>query len=93
MSAAEQVLIEKIKQPPPQRLAEVEDFVDFLRTRETHGVESSTAPFVPWSCVATRIEPVFRCCYNDSNRWMLYIAERHGPSGTETAMIRPHAVM
>ena len=34
MSAAEQVLIEKIKQLPPQRLAEVEDFVDFLRTRE-----------------------------------------------------------
>lgn len=34
MSASEQVLIEKIKQLPPQRLAEVEDFVDFLRTRE-----------------------------------------------------------
>jgi len=34
MSAAEQVLIEKIKQLPPQRVAEVEDFVDFLRTRE-----------------------------------------------------------
>jgi hypothetical protein len=35
MSATEQVLIEKIKQLPPQRLAEVEDFVDFLRTRES----------------------------------------------------------
>jgi len=34
MSATEQVLIDKIKQLPPQRLAEVEDFVDFLRTRE-----------------------------------------------------------
>ena len=34
MNATEQVLIEKIKQLPPQRLAEVEDFVDFLRTRE-----------------------------------------------------------
>jgi hypothetical protein len=34
MSTAEQVLIEKIKQLPPRRLAEVEDFVDFLRTRE-----------------------------------------------------------
>ena len=34
MSATEQVLIEKIKQLPPRRLAEVEDFVDFLRTRE-----------------------------------------------------------
>jgi hypothetical protein len=34
MTAAEQVLIDKIKQLPPQRMAEVEDFVDFLRTRE-----------------------------------------------------------
>lgn len=34
MSASEQVLIDKIRQLPPQRLAEVEDFVDFLRTRE-----------------------------------------------------------
>lgn len=34
MSASEQVLIEKVRQLPPQRLAEVEDFVDFLRTRE-----------------------------------------------------------
>jgi hypothetical protein len=34
MAAAEPGLIEKIKQLPPQRLAEVEDFVDFLRTRE-----------------------------------------------------------
>lgn len=34
MAATEQVLIEKIKQLPPQRLAEVEDFIDFLRTRE-----------------------------------------------------------
>lgn len=34
MSAIEQVLIDKIRQLPPQRLAEVEDFVDFLRSRE-----------------------------------------------------------
>jgi hypothetical protein len=34
MTAAEQVLLDKIKQLPPQRMAEVEDFVDFLRTRE-----------------------------------------------------------
>ena len=34
MTAAEQVLIDKIKQLPPQRMAEVEDFVDFLRARE-----------------------------------------------------------
>lgn len=34
MSATEQMLIEKIRKLPPQRLAEVEDFVDFLRSRE-----------------------------------------------------------
>lgn len=34
MGATEQVLIDKIRQLPPQRLAEIEDFVDFLRTRE-----------------------------------------------------------
>lgn len=30
----EQALIEKIKQLPAQRMAEVEGFVDFLRSRE-----------------------------------------------------------
>ena len=34
MTTAEQILIDKIKQLPPQRMAEVEDFVDFLRARE-----------------------------------------------------------
>lgn len=34
MSARDQVLLDKIKQLPPQRMAEVEDFVDFLRARE-----------------------------------------------------------
>lgn len=34
MTASEKVLIDKIRQLPPQRLAEVEDFVDFLRSRE-----------------------------------------------------------
>jgi hypothetical protein len=34
MSAPEQILFDKIKQLPPQRLAEVEDFVDFLRALE-----------------------------------------------------------
>jgi hypothetical protein len=29
-----QALIEKLKRLPPERVAEVEDFVDFLRTRE-----------------------------------------------------------
>ena len=50
MSATEKALIEKIKQLPPQRLAEVDDFVDFLRTHEdeqrliqaaTHASEAS----------------------------------------------------
>lgn len=30
----DQVLIEKLKSLPPKRRAEVEDFVDFLRSRE-----------------------------------------------------------
>ena len=34
MDASDQVLFDKIKQLPPQRMAEVEDFVDFLRARE-----------------------------------------------------------
>ena len=34
MIATEQALIEKIRQLPPQRMAEVEDFIDFLRSRE-----------------------------------------------------------
>lgn len=29
-----QALIEKLKALPPERVAEVEDFVDFLRTRD-----------------------------------------------------------
>jgi hypothetical protein len=33
MSTSAQGLIEKINQLPPQRVAEVEDFVDFLRAR------------------------------------------------------------
>ena len=34
MTATERALIEKIRQLPPQRWAEVEDFVDFLRARD-----------------------------------------------------------
>jgi hypothetical protein len=34
MNNAEHLLIEKILQLPPTRLAEVTDFVDFLRSRE-----------------------------------------------------------
>ncbi len=32
--STEHTLIEKIRQLPPQRMAEVEDFIDFLRARE-----------------------------------------------------------
>ncbi len=53
MNAPDQVLFDKIKQLPPQRLAEVEDFVDFLlRAREdeqrlTHAAaKASEASFV-----------------------------------------------
>lgn len=34
MSTPHQALLDKIRQLPPQRMAEVEDFVDFLRSRE-----------------------------------------------------------
>lgn len=34
MSATEHALMEKIKRLPPQRIAEVEDFIDFLHIRE-----------------------------------------------------------
>ena len=49
MTAAEQVLIEKIKQLAPQRVAEVEDFVDFLRARDderrlTHSAAKASEP-------------------------------------------------
>lgn len=34
MTALESILIQKLQRLPTQRLAEVEDFVDFLQTRE-----------------------------------------------------------
>ena len=34
MTATAQILIEKIQSLPPERIAEVNDFVDFLRLRE-----------------------------------------------------------
>ena len=56
MSANDQVLFDKIKQLPPQRMAEVEDFVDFLREREAEqrltqaAVKASEASFAQvWS--------------------------------------------
>jgi hypothetical protein len=43
MNASDQVLFDKIKQLPPQRVAEVEDFVDFLREREAEQRLTQTA--------------------------------------------------
>jgi len=45
----DQVLIEKLKSLPPQRRAEVEDFVDFLRSRDeeqrlTHAAAQISEP-------------------------------------------------
>ncbi|MDP1717076.1 MAG: DUF2281 domain-containing protein [Burkholderiales bacterium] len=40
----EQALLEKLKQLPPERVAEVEDFVDFLRSRsETQQLTQAAA--------------------------------------------------
>ena len=40
----EQAIIEKLKQLPPERVAEVEDFVDFLRSRDgEHGLTQAAA--------------------------------------------------
>jgi hypothetical protein len=39
----EEILIEKIKSLPPERVAEVEDFIDFLSQREDrHLVKAAT---------------------------------------------------
>jgi hypothetical protein len=35
MTATPQALLDKLKDLPPQRLTEVEDFVDFLKVRHT----------------------------------------------------------
>lgn len=43
MDTAEHLLIEKILQLPPSRLAEVTDFVDFLRSREKDRALTQTA--------------------------------------------------
>ena len=43
MNSPDQVLFDKIKQLPPQRMAEVEDFVDFLRAREDEHLFTNAA--------------------------------------------------
>ena len=54
-----QALIEKLKRLPPERVAEVEDFVDFLRTRdEERALERA----------ATRVaEPTFAKAWNNDD--------------------------
>ncbi len=49
MPANTQALIEKIKALPPERIAEIEDFVDFVRLREqdralTRAAAATSAP-------------------------------------------------
>ena len=43
MTATARILIEKIQSLPPERLAEVDDFVDFLRQREQERALSRVA--------------------------------------------------
>ena len=57
MSATPQVLIEKINQLPPQRVAEVEDFVDFLRARADDEQLTQAA--------ASTSEPSFAAVWNN----------------------------
>lgn len=51
-SQNEQAILEKLKSLPPERLAEVEDFVDFLRTRDAEQQLSRAA--------AKASEPAFK---------------------------------
>lgn len=51
------VLIEKLKSLPPQRRAEVEDFVDFLRSREDEQRLTQAA--------AKASEPAFKAAWDN----------------------------
>ena len=53
MSANAQVLIEKIQALPPERMAEVDDFVDFLRLREQERCLTRAAALVSAPAFAT----------------------------------------
>jgi len=49
VTTTEKILIDKIKRLPPQRIAEVEDFIDFLCAREndhllTHAAAKASEP-------------------------------------------------
>jgi hypothetical protein len=60
MTQSQQALIEKIATLPPRRLAEVEDFVDFLRAREAGNAEKETERDSRLAAQAARAsEPAF----------------------------------
>jgi hypothetical protein len=54
---AEQVLLEKLRALPPERRAEVEDFIDFLQNRETDQHLARSAAQVS--------EPAFNAVWNN----------------------------
>ena len=54
---AEQVLLEKLRALPPERRAEVEDFIDFLQNRETDQHLARSAAQVS--------EPAFRAVWDN----------------------------
>jgi hypothetical protein len=54
---AEQVLLEKLRALPPERRAEVEDFIDFLQNRETDQHLARSAAQVS--------EPAFRAAWDN----------------------------
>ncbi len=43
MASEERELFEKLLALPPEKLAEVEDFVDFLQARESHSLAQAMA--------------------------------------------------
>ena len=54
---AEQVLLEKLRALPPERRAEVEDFIDFLQNRETDQYLTRSAAQVS--------EPAFKAVWDN----------------------------
>jgi len=57
MSVDDQLLLEKLRSLPPQRRAEVEDFVDFLAHREEEQRLGQIA--------AQAFEPAFKALWDD----------------------------
>jgi hypothetical protein len=59
LSANTQALLEKIEALPPERIAEVEDFVDFIRLREQERTVARTA--------SATSAPAFAAIWNNSD--------------------------